>query len=126
MSIEDEVTRQGRNGARPEEGSGAGAAGAVGAGATGPGGGALTGLSAPLSPRELEVLTLVGSGMTCKEISEWIGVSPRTVENHKRRSFYKLGVQNQAHAVAVAIRCGLIDGDAGVDRAAARRERGPS
>jgi DNA-binding CsgD family transcriptional regulator len=38
-----------------------------------------------------------------------MGISPKTVENHKQRIFSKLGVQNQAHAVAVAVRQGLVD-----------------
>jgi DNA-binding CsgD family transcriptional regulator len=37
-----------------------------------------------------------------------MGISPKTVENHKQRIFAKLGVQNQAHAVAVAMRSGLV------------------
>jgi DNA-binding CsgD family transcriptional regulator len=35
-------------------------------------------------------------------------VSPKTVDNHKQRIFSKLGVQNQAHAVALAHRIGLL------------------
>jgi DNA-binding CsgD family transcriptional regulator len=37
-----------------------------------------------------------------------MGISPKTVENHKQRIFSKLGVQNQAHAVSVALRQGLL------------------
>ncbi|MGQ0519605.1 MAG: response regulator transcription factor [Actinomycetota bacterium] len=61
-----------------------------------------------LTPRQVEVLRLVGNGATTREISQALGISPKTVENHKQRLFARLGVQNQAHAVAVAIRDGLL------------------
>jgi DNA-binding NarL/FixJ family response regulator len=61
-----------------------------------------------LTAREREVLTLVGGGMTAGEVSRQLGISHKTVENHKQRVFAKLGVQNQAHAVAVAIRAGIM------------------
>lgn len=61
-----------------------------------------------LTGRELEVLRLIGAGRTTREISVVLGVSRRTVENHKRRIFAKLDVQSQAHAVASAARMGLL------------------
>lgn len=61
-----------------------------------------------LTGRELEVLRLIGAGRTTREISIVLGVSRRTVENHKRRIFGKLDVQSQAHAVASAARLGLL------------------
>lgn len=61
-----------------------------------------------LTPREVAVLTLVGGGHTSREISAQLQISHKTVENHKQRIFGKLGVQNQAHAVAVAMRNGTI------------------
>ncbi|HZD37012.1 MAG TPA: LuxR family transcriptional regulator [Actinomycetes bacterium] len=61
-----------------------------------------------LTGRELEVLRLIGAGRTTREISIVLGVSRRTVENHKRRIFAKLDVQSQAHAVASAARRGLL------------------
>jgi DNA-binding NarL/FixJ family response regulator len=64
--------------------------------------------AATLTARELQVLELVSGGLTTREISVELGISPKTVENHKQRSFQKLGVQNQAHAVAVAMRRGLL------------------
>ena len=68
-----------------------------------------TELAAPaLTGRELEVLRLIGAGRTTREISGALGVSRRTVENHKRRIFAKLDVQSQAHAVASAARLGLL------------------
>lgn len=65
--------------------------------------------SAPvLSRREVEVLTAISSGCTTVRVAAALGISPKTVENHKQRIFAKLGVQNQAHAVAVASRQGLL------------------
>jgi DNA-binding NarL/FixJ family response regulator len=61
-----------------------------------------------LSGRELEVLGEIGAGSTTRDVAAVMGISPKTVENHKQRIFSKLGVQNQAHAVAVAMRQGLL------------------
>ena len=61
-----------------------------------------------LTPRELTILNLVGAGFTSREISSQLTISHKTVENHKQRIFAKLGVQNQAHAVSVAMRLGLM------------------
>lgn len=64
-----------------------------------------------LTPREIEVLQLISDGRNAREISAALAISPRTVENHKQRVFHKLAVQNQAHAVAVALRRGLLAPD---------------
>lgn len=61
-----------------------------------------------LTEREVMVLKLVGSGCTSREISDRLDISHKTVENHKQRIFRKLGVQNQAHAVSVAVRAGQL------------------
>ena len=61
-----------------------------------------------LTPREVEVLTLIAHGHTAAETAELLGISPKTVENRKQGIFAKLDVQNQAHAVAVALRTGLL------------------
>lgn len=74
--------------------------------------------SSPLTARELEVLGLVGAGLTSVAIANRLGISHKTVENHKQRIFAKLDVQNQAHAVSVAIRTGLLRPDRLMDLAA--------
>lgn len=71
----------------------------------------------PLTARELSVVTLVGAGCTSREISVRMSISHKTVENHKQRIFRKLGVQNQAHAVSVAMRSGLLRPDRVIDAA---------
>ncbi len=64
-----------------------------------------------LTEREVMVLKLVGAGCTSREISTHLEISHKTVENHKQRIFRKLGVQNQAHAVSVAMRAGQLRPD---------------
>jgi DNA-binding NarL/FixJ family response regulator len=61
-----------------------------------------------LTPRQLEVVQLIARGLTGHEIAEELGVRPKTVENYKQRVFARLGVQNQAHAVARCARMGLV------------------
>ncbi len=61
-----------------------------------------------LTDREIEILNLIAAGLTAKEVADRMGITYKTVENHKQRIFGKLGVQNQAHAVAVAFRRGLL------------------
>jgi DNA-binding NarL/FixJ family response regulator len=73
---------------------------------------------APLTEREREVLRLVGTGATTREISTRLGISAKTVENHKHRIFSKLGVHNQAHAVSIAMRAGVLTIGPGARRAA--------
>ena len=64
-----------------------------------------------LTRRQIEVVRLIGRGLTSQEIASHLGVRPKTVENYKQRVFVRLGVQNQAHAVARCARLGLM-GDA--------------
>jgi DNA-binding NarL/FixJ family response regulator len=73
---------------------------------------------AVLTSRELEILGLVAAGLTSNAASNRLQISHKTVENHKQRIFAKLGVQNQAHAVSVAMRSGLLRPERVVDLAA--------
>jgi DNA-binding NarL/FixJ family response regulator len=61
-----------------------------------------------LTPREVDILRLIATGKITREIAEELEVTVKTVENHKQRIFRKLDVQNQAHAVSIAIRRGLL------------------
>jgi DNA-binding CsgD family transcriptional regulator len=61
-----------------------------------------------LSPREREVLSLVASGMTEREIAERLVVSPHTVHRHMANIRAKLGRGSGASSVAEATRLGLI------------------
>ena len=55
----------------------------------------------PLSSREEQVMRLAARGMAGKQIARALGISPKTVEQHKTRAFRRLGVPNQAAAVAL-------------------------
>jgi DNA-binding NarL/FixJ family response regulator len=55
----------------------------------------------PLSVREDQVLRLAAKGLAGKQIARVLGISPKTVEQHKTRAFKRLGVPNQAAAVAI-------------------------
>jgi DNA-binding NarL/FixJ family response regulator len=55
-----------------------------------------------LTKRESEVLALVARGLAGKQVATQLGISPKTVEQHKSRIFSKLGVPNQAAAVRCA------------------------
>jgi DNA-binding NarL/FixJ family response regulator len=61
-----------------------------------------------LTAREQEVLRHISAGLTTAQSAQLLQVSPKTVDNHKQRMFVKLQVQNQAHAVAVAHRAGIL------------------
>jgi DNA-binding NarL/FixJ family response regulator len=67
--------------------------------------------AALLSGREREVLQLVARGATIRQIAGHLSISSKTVGNHKQRIFLKLGVRNQAHAVAVGLGEGWLDGN---------------
>jgi DNA-binding CsgD family transcriptional regulator len=62
-----------------------------------------------LSDRQRDVLMLLGSGHSAVEISALLGITPGTVENHKRRLYAKLEASTGVHAVARAIALGIID-----------------
>ena len=65
------------------------------------------GLHEPLTPRELEVLRHVADGMSSKDISEHLFISPKTVENHRTSIMSKLGLSNAVDMTRYAIRHGL-------------------
>jgi DNA-binding NarL/FixJ family response regulator len=62
---------------------------------------------APLSDREREVLSLMASGATNKEIAERLFLSPHTVKEHTSSLYRKLKARNRAEAVQRAERLGL-------------------
>jgi DNA-binding NarL/FixJ family response regulator len=56
-----------------------------------------------LSAREAEVLLWIARGKPNKDISDILGISPRTVNKHLEQVFTKLGVENRASAAALAV-----------------------
>jgi DNA-binding CsgD family transcriptional regulator len=69
--------------------------------------GAGTSLSGALSARELEVLALIATGMTNREVAEQLVLSEKTVARHLSNVFDKLGVSTRTEAAAVAFAHGL-------------------
>jgi len=61
----------------------------------------------PLSPREREVLDLIATGSTNREIAAALHLSPHTVKEHTSGLYRKLGARNRAEAVQRAQRLGL-------------------
>jgi DNA-binding NarL/FixJ family response regulator len=66
------------------------------------------GRSMPLSKREREILQKVADGSTTRQVATDLGISPHTVKTHLERIFEKLGANDRAQAVAIAIRTGIV------------------
>ena len=60
------------------------------------------------TPREREVLKMVWSGLSNREIADRLGISSRTIEAHRASLMKKLRVANTAQLVRIAIEQGLI------------------
>ncbi len=65
----------------------------------------------PLTPREQEVLRLIGQGHTNRAIAAALSISIKTVERHRTQLMAKLDVHNLVDLVRVAIRRGWIELD---------------
>ncbi len=61
-----------------------------------------------LTRREIEVLKMVGEGYTSPEISQLLGISPKTVDKHRANIMKKLNLHNTAALTAYAIERGLV------------------
>lgn len=64
---------------------------------------------ADFTAREVEVLKLVGQGMTNREIAQKLAIAENTVKNHLRNILQKLHFENRVQAAAYAIRNGLVE-----------------
>ena len=62
-----------------------------------------------LTPREQEVVKLAAEAHTNREIAEILGLSEKTVENHRANAMRKLGMRDRVELVRYAIRRGLIE-----------------
>lgn len=63
---------------------------------------------AALTPREIEVLSLVARGLGNKEIAEQLGTAGGTVKMQVQNILSKLGATDRTHAVTIALQRGII------------------
>ena len=64
--------------------------------------------SAALSPRQVEVLTLVSNGLTYKEVASRLGLTERTVKYHMSEIMGQLHLANRAEVLDYARGTGLL------------------
>ena len=79
-----------------------------------------------LTPRELEVLNLMGEGLRHDEIARRLFISPKTVATHVEHILRKLAVRSSAEAIVVAFREELLTSDGPLSNASLRAPPGPS
>ena len=63
---------------------------------------------AALTPRQREILRLLAEGKSAKEIASGLGLSARTVEDHKYRLMESLKIENSAELIHFAIKHGIV------------------
>lgn len=63
----------------------------------------------PLSPREIEILRVVATGASNKEIADQLFISEGTVKNHLSSILGKLGVRDRMQAILKAKELGIIE-----------------
>lgn len=61
-----------------------------------------------LTPREVEVLSLVARGFGNKEVADVLGTATGTVKAHVQSILSKLGAKDRTHAVSIALRRGIL------------------
>jgi DNA-binding CsgD family transcriptional regulator len=67
-----------------------------------------------LSEREREVVALIVTGLTNREIAQRLHLSPRTVQSHVRSAMRKTGTNGRVQLAVAALRRGIVpsQGDA--------------
>jgi DNA-binding NarL/FixJ family response regulator len=61
-----------------------------------------------LSGREREVLAHFAQGRSTKSVARILGISPRTIETYSAVIVQKLRARNRIHAIAIALRTGIL------------------
>lgn len=62
-----------------------------------------------LTLRERQILNLICQGLTNRQIAEQLGVSPKTIDNHRTNLMRKVGASSMAALFAFAARNGLLE-----------------
>lgn len=62
---------------------------------------------AALSPRQMQILTLVAQGQTYRQVAETIGLTERTVKYHMAEILERLHLKNRAQVITFAARMGM-------------------
>lgn len=62
-----------------------------------------------LSAREFQVLVLIGSGLSCKEIAAQLNLSEKSVTTYRARIMKKLSLANNAELIRLALESGLAE-----------------
>lgn len=57
-----------------------------------------------LSPRQMQILTLVAQGQTYRQVAETVGIAERTVKYHMAEILDRLHLENRAQVIAYATR----------------------
>jgi DNA-binding NarL/FixJ family response regulator len=70
---------------------------------------ATNGSGSALTPRQRQVLQLLADGHSTDEAAKGLGLSSETVRTHTKATIRRLDARDRAHAVAIALRAGLID-----------------
>ena len=63
----------------------------------------------PLSPREIDVVRLIAAGNSNKLIADQLSISEATAKSHVANILSKLGANDRAHAVTIALKRGMIE-----------------
>lgn len=61
-----------------------------------------------LTPRQIDVLTLIGKGLLVKQVASHLGISPYTVNDNIKAIYKKLDINSRAEATLHASRGGLV------------------
>jgi len=64
--------------------------------------------AAHLTPREIDVLRLMGNGYTNKEIGETLGIASDTTKKHVQNVISKLEARSRTHAALIAAQAGIV------------------
>lgn len=62
----------------------------------------------PITRRQRQILQFFADGLTTAEAAEQLDLSSETVRTHAKAALPRLGATDRAHAVAIALRAGLI------------------